>query len=317
MNKLLRLLKRWYNMLLGKSSFHVEQGKGKCYSLNELRGYYNDLTNKVTDKTVLDKNGIPINTTITGLETYFPISIFQYGLGLYDLYIIDSDDKYREDFMKIANWAVENIDSDGMWDCMSKLNDTAHCTQSSMCQSEGVSVLLRAYKETNDRKYYDVATKAINFMIKDVKDGGTCFYENNKPIFQEYVSKYNLTVLNGWIFSVFGLFDYTLINDSEKYKTILKQTIMAMIEKLNLYDRGFWSDYDLKGTIASPAYHDLHIKQLVLLYEMFGNQEFKKYADKWQNYQNLRRKKILSMFIKLKQKFFKSKYYDINTTLVR
>ena len=187
MSRVIRLLKRWINMLLGKSNFHVEQGVGKCYSLKEIKGYYNDLTKKVSDSIELDENGIPVNITITGLKTHFPIAVFQYGLGLYDLYLLKKEDKYIEKFMNIADWSLEQQQKNGMWDCMGKLKDSCHKTQSAMCQSEGASVLLRAYCITNNIKYYDAAKKAIDFMLKDIKDGGTCLYDNKNVIFQEYV----------------------------------------------------------------------------------------------------------------------------------
>jgi hypothetical protein len=310
-------MKRWAKMLTGKSSFHVKQDVGKFYSKVEIKGYYNDMTNKVSNKTILDKNGIPINTTIANVDAYFPISIFQYGLGLYDLYIETNKEEYFEKFLKIADWAVDNIEENGMWDCMGKLNDKAHLTQSSMCQSEGVSILLRAYIQTNNQKYFELSTKAIDFMLKDVNDGGTTIYKDGNIIFQEYVSKYELSVLNGWIFSIFGLFDYTLVSNDKKYNDILKTTVSSLEKHLKKYDRKFWSNYDLKGTIASPAYHDLHIRQLKLLYELFEVEEFNKYSIKWMKCQNNKIYKFLSMMIKLKQKILKNKYYDINTSLVR
>lgn len=315
--KFVKLLKRWINMFFGKSAFHVEQGRGRYYSKIEVKGYYNDLTNKVSNKTFLDKKGIPINTTIANVEAYFPITIFQYGLGLYDLYLQENKPDYLKKFINIANWAIEKQEENGMWDCMGQLKDKAHETQSSMCQSEGTSVLLRAYVETKDIKYYHGASKAIEFMIKDKEYGGTCYYEDSMPIFQEYISSYNLSVLNGWIFSIFGLFDYTLISKDEKYKSILEHSLEAMCKKLEKYDRKFWSNYDIRGTIASPSYHDLHIKQLQLLYELFGKEEFNKYAKKWESYQKSPIKKLCAMLVKLKQKILKNKYYDIDTSLVK
>ena len=86
---------------------------------------------------------------------------------------------------------------------------------------------------------------------------------------------------------------------------------------LKKYDRKIWSNYDVKGTIASPAYHDLHIMQLRLLYKLFSIREFEVYADKWEKYQNSKIKKTIAMLIKLKQKVFKNNYYDINTSLVK
>ena len=154
-------------------------------------------------------------------------------------------------------------------------------------------------------------------MLKDIKDGGTTLYENENIIFQEYVSNYNLSVLNGWIFSIFGLYDFTLINEDEKYKNILNKSVETMCRMLKKYDRKIWSNYDVKGTIASPAYHDLHIMQLRLLYKLFSIREFEVYADKWEKYQNSKIKKTIAMLIKLKQKVFKNNYYDINTSLVK
>lgn len=304
-------------MFLGKSTFHVEQGKGKCYSLTEIKGYYNDLTNKVNDSIWLDENGIPKNITIAGIEAYFPITIFQYALGLYDLYLLYNDKEHLNKFINIAEWAVKNQNEDGMWNCMGNLRDNAHKTQSSMCQSEGASVLIRAFSETKNKKYLNYAIKAIDFMIKDVTYDGTCSYDEEGPVFQEYVSDDNLSVLNGWIFSIFGLYDLTLVCEDKKYKEILNKSINFMADSLKRYDRKFWSNYDLRGTIASPAYHDLHIKQLLLLYEMFYIEEFKIYALKWEKYQNSKCKKIMAMVIKLKQKIFPNNYYDINTSLIK
>lgn len=313
----MKLLKRWINMVTGKSAFHVKQGVGKYYSKTEIKGYYNDLTNKVNVDMDFDENGIPLNTTISNVKTYFPITVFQYGLGLYDLYLSEKDEAIIKKFLNVADWAIKNISSDGMWDCMGKLKDKAHSTQSSMCQSEGVSVLLRAYVYTGKKEYFENAKLAIDFMIKDIKENGTTLYENNKIVFQEYVSKYNLSVLNGWIFSIFGLYDFSLICEESKYKDILNETINSLASMLSKYDRKFWSNYDLKGTITSPAYHDLHIMQLRLLYEIFEKEEFKRYADKWEKYQKNKIFKFMALVVKLKQKIFKSDYYDINTSLVR
>lgn len=315
--KQIKLLKRWFDMLRGKSVFHVEQGIGKYYEINSIKGYYNDLTGKVNEKTQIDDKGIPITTTITGVKAYFPIAIFQYGLGAYDLYLGTKDKKYNEIFLKIADWAVNNIKDNGMWDCMGTLKDSKHYTQSAMCQSEGVSLLIRAYIESNNKKYIDCAKKAIEFMITDDKHGGTCTYDGEKIIFQEYVcDNDNIAVLNGWVFSIFGLYDYAKYSNDKKYKEILKRTLKTLAIDLPKYDRKYWSNYDQKGTIASPAYHDLHIKQLKLLYELFHIDQFINYAEKWEKCENSKLNKIMAMLIKLKQKVLKSKYYDINTSTV-
>ena len=314
----LNLIKRWIRMLNGKSSFHVEQNEGKFFSKDCVKGYYNDLTNKVKiGNTLIDDNNIPYNISIHNKKIYFPGTIFQYGLGLYDLYLELHDEKYINQFINIADWTIKNQKENGIWECMSVLGDKIHETQSAMCQSQGISVLIRAYLYTNNEDYFLAADKAIKIMIMSNDKGGTCYINGDQYIFQEYVSKDNQSVLNGWIFFFFCLYDYYLVTKNDEIKKIIDITVNSLAKNLSRYDRKYWTSYDLVGTIASPAYHDLHIKQLNVMYDIFEKEEFKIYAEKWTKYQSKKTNKILSMIVKLKQKIFKSKYYDINTSLVK
>lgn len=311
----INLWKRWYKMINGKSVFHVKQSVGKKYSKLKLEGYYNDLTGKVTGATILDNNGIPINKTANGRTAYFPITIFQYALGAYDMYILEKDEIYKEKFFNIVNWTLKEQNNDGSWNCFDKLGDRLHTPFSAMCQGEAASVLARAYKETKDEKYYNAAIKAINFMLKSVNDGGTTSYDNGYLVLQEYVCDNSSSVLNGWIFAIFGLFDITKICDDEKYSSSLKMTLNSLSSLLKKYDRGYWSNYDLQGTIASPAYHDLHIQQLDLLYSLFEIDEFKEISTRWINYQQNKFNIFRAYMSKIIQKLFFTKY-DNGTSLI-
>lgn len=62
-------------MVKGKSIYHVNQGVGKIYSKTELKGYYNDLTEKVTKGLVIPSNEVPINVVDSGEEIFFSIWI--------------------------------------------------------------------------------------------------------------------------------------------------------------------------------------------------------------------------------------------------
>ena len=69
------LVKRWMKMAVGRNSVAVKQGIGKCYSIDDIEGYYNDLTGKISGNTLLDENGIPVNIIEGNKKDYFPISI--------------------------------------------------------------------------------------------------------------------------------------------------------------------------------------------------------------------------------------------------
>ena len=74
--------------------------------LNEVAGYYNDLTEKVTkdDPDIL----VPKYYVDTGEKVYFSIGIFQYELAAYDLYLKTSEAAYEKKFISCAEWALDN-----------------------------------------------------------------------------------------------------------------------------------------------------------------------------------------------------------------
>ena len=301
------LFKRWYGIATGKNRVAVKQDIGKVYSLDEVEGYYNDLTGKVNENTLLDNNGIPINVMAGGNKVYFPISIFQYALGLYDLYLINKDELKKEHFLKICDWIFENQQENGSWDCFSPIGYT-NLTVSSMGQGEAISVLARAYKLTKNEKWLVSMKKAIFFMIVEVKDGGTLLINETNYIFEEYPSLEGnkKSVLNGWIFSLFGIYDYLKINPDKLIENIFINSVNTLKRNILDYDNKYWSLYDQSGRLASPAYHDLHISLLLVLSDITKDQEFERVAIRWKQYSRSKLNKFRAVFIKVIQKLGES-----------
>lgn len=144
--------------------------------------------------------------------------------------------------------------------------------------------MLRAYKVTGEKQYLERAQKAIEFMLKPLEQGGTSKYEGEDVLFCEFTNK--PIVLNGWIFSLYGLYDLTLVDRNEKYKTALDTAVKSLVKHLGDFDNGYWSMYDMKGKITSPFYHNLHIAQLEALHLTFGNAQFKETQEKFESYKN-------------------------------
>lgn len=272
-------IKKWYKMLNGKSIFHVNQGVGTCYSRTEVEGYYNDMTEKVTkgDPDVL----VPRYYVDTGEEICFSIGIFQYGLAAYDLFLTTHDEVYRDKLLACANWAVENQQEEGAWATFAYEN--AECPYSSMAQGEGISMLIRAHITTGDERYLNAVHKAKDFMIKPISEGGTTYYFGNDVYL--YECTYEPLILNGWIFSLWGLLDYYKYTKDENIKNILDRTLMSLKKKLPAYDIKYWSKYEDGKRICSPFYHRLHVAQLTVMYDLFGDSIYKEFADKWEKYQ--------------------------------
>lgn len=276
-------IKRWYKMLSGKSVWHVNQDIGKHFSKDDILGYYNNMKEKVTMMPeLLDNDNLPSLELENGQSVYFPVAIFQYGLGAYDLYIETKDNKYKRKFLQCANWALDNQDNYGRWNNFFYIfPDTPY---SAMAQGEAVSLLIRAYKESGVDKYFIAAQKGIKFMISPMEEGGVSEYMGNNIIFREYTNQQ--TVLNGWIFAWFGLYDYVLCTSDKEYKKILENSLNAIINYLPRFRCSYWSIYSLDGKIASPFYHNLHIALMQALYQLTDEKIFESYAEKWRMQQN-------------------------------
>lgn len=273
-------IKKWTNMLLGKSVYHVNQGKGTIFSKDGISGYYNDLTEKVT-KFGLEDASVPQTTVDTGESIYFSIAIFQYGLGAYDLYLKDRNSTYLDKVVSCAEWALQNQQADGSWVTF-EYKKNGH-PYSSMAQAEGISLLIRAHIATNRQEYLDAASRAITFMLKPVSEGGTSLYVDDDVLLLE--STADPVILNGWIFSIWGVYDYCKYTNDPSAEEILNKTLASLKNHLPNFDMKYWSKYDAGNRICSPFYHNLHIHQLEAMYDLFGDDEYRFWANKWKTYQ--------------------------------
>ena len=135
-------MKRWYLMLRGKSLFHVNQEIGKCFTKTGLTGYYNDLTEKVTkEPDLLGTDKLPLHPTANKELVYFPVAIFQYGFGAYDLYLQNGDERCLDKFMQCAKWALDNQEPSGAWNNF--FFSYPQAPYGAMAQGEGASIMLR------------------------------------------------------------------------------------------------------------------------------------------------------------------------------
>lgn len=293
-------IKKWARMLTGNSISHVDQGEGKIYSVDEIKGYYNDLTEKVTKREDLGDK-VPMSSVDTGETIYFSIEIFQYGLGAYDLFLLNDDKKMLEKVKASSDWAVDNQQVDGSWVTFTYENPDH--PYSSMAQGEGISLLLRAYLELKDEKYLIATKKALQFMLMPLEQGGTTKYEGADVYFYECTE--DPLILNGWIFSLWGIVDYCKYFKEEEVKNILDKTLITLERKLPDFDLGYWSMYEDGMRICSPFYHKLHIVQLRAMYELTGINMFNIYADKFECYQNNGMYRKRAFIEKVMQKIFK------------
>jgi len=248
-----------------------------------------------------DENGIPVNKTYIDVSdkdyVYFPISIGQMGLSVFHTFLETGSDRDKQRFMKFVNWFYEHAEiSDEfgarwMTDVALPQYKNEGPWASAFSQARGINILLRGYQLTKDKKYAELAEKALKpFTISSDQGGVTSFTEWG-PFYEEYTSTVPTMVLNGMIFSLCGLRDFVRVfPENELAKKLFDEGIQTLIHVLPKYDLGFWSRYNLCKAEWHPEvdpstinYQRLHVTQLNLLYGITGNKLFKDYADKFQD----------------------------------
>jgi heparosan-N-sulfate-glucuronate 5-epimerase len=276
---------------------------------NSLGRYYLDFTSKYNYKK-FDKNGIPIYKK--GKLKYNPTVICQYALGAFELfYQTGSRDKmYLANFLKQADWLRDNMEGVNeligwKFNFVLREYNLSDSWFSALTQGEAISILLRAYMLEKKVEYLISAEKALKIFEIPVKNGGILNFYNSYPVYEEYPSEKTNCVLNGFIFSLFGLYDFIVFNKNIKALKLFQEGVDSVLNLLPVFDTKRWSQYNLYNSPkiyeASYKYHLIHIEQLKALFYLTGNMDFMFYADKWQKYSLKLKDRLNALINKIKE----------------
>ena len=300
--------------------WHTEPKVNISVKIENLCRYYLDYSKKTEYPGPFDASGVPmLNYFGTIGVQYNPDSIAQYALGVYEQSLKNNDPRLKNIFLSQADWYVKNIQPrrQGIGVFVYDFDFEYYKTlkkpwYTSLGQGHGISVLLRAYLLTNDPKYLATAKTAFaSFNYSTDVDGGVRFTDTNGDIWlEEAIVKPATHILNGFMWALWGVYDYWLVTKEPAALTLFNQCVETIERNLSRYDTGFWSRYDLAPTkipcLASRYYHALHIAQLKVMYLLTGKLVFKQYAEKWESYQSSKFKRRLALNLKI---IFKLLYY--------
>ena len=128
-------------------------------------------------------------------------------------------------------------------------------------------------------------------FLYPIQEGGVINYDSQGRLYiEEILTERVSCVLDGFMYGIFGVYDYYLFTGDKQAKRIFEQACCTLSDILPEYDLKFWSRADCyldhPKMPASAFYHNVHICQLDALYTITQNKTFKKYADQWRKYQN-------------------------------
>ncbi len=258
-----------------------------------------------------DSTGIPMLNYRgkIGLQ-HNPIAIAQWGLGNYNLFCRSHDDVRKNKFLAASNWLSANLEtnSHGLWVWNHHFNWEYRSPlrapwYSALAQGQGISLLLRAYRETGAVAYFEAAERAFNSFLKSTDEGGVAFTDDHGNLwFEEYIVSPPTHILNGFIWATWGVYDYFLMTQNQLARDLFEQAVLTLRTNLPHYDLGFWSLYEESNTllpmVASPFYHRLHLVQLRVMHRITGDKTFARYADKWEAYARSRAKRTRALCYK-------------------
>ncbi len=266
-----------------------------------------------------DAAGIPMldYRGAIGLQ-YNPIALAQWGLANYNRFCETGDSVRIEKALKSADWLAANLqtNSHGVhvwnhhfnWEYRSTLKAPWY---SGLAQGQGVSLLLRAHAQTQDEKYERSARQAFVALTKPIAEGGVLYEDGERNLWiEEYLVDPPTHILNGFIWALWGVFDFYAAHADALAKQIFDRGVATLLHNLSRFDTGYWSLYEQSGTrlkmLASPFYHRLHIVQLRVMANLTGNRRFADVADRWEVYAQRRANRARAL---LEKSVFKLLHY--------
>ncbi|HEX4485847.1 MAG TPA: D-glucuronyl C5-epimerase family protein [Terriglobales bacterium] len=266
-------------------------------TIDRLGEYYMEFFEKANFAGDHDPDGIPMLNYHgrIGLQ-YNPIAIAQWGLGNHDLFRRTGNSENRRKFTAASDWLCDHLEqnSSGVWvwnhhfdwEYKSTLKSPWY---SGLAQGQGISLLVRTHAQTGDQRYREAADRAFASFLVPTENGGVAFIDAAGNFWiEEYIVSPPTHILNGFIWAVWGLYDYFLANGDNMARDLFARSVQTLLANLERYDLGFWSLYEQSGTylpmVASRFYHELHIVQLQMMFRLTGEQLFSQVADRWRQY---------------------------------
>ncbi|CAH1154209.1 unnamed protein product [Phaedon cochleariae] len=235
------------------------------------------------------------------------IDITLRGTGAIDNLTLSSSEHIQQ-FYNAAEWFVQHQDPEtGGWaiPVKRKLASGFHDLQpgwySAMSQGHAISVLSRAYHHSGgDIRYLTAALRGLKpFRVPSTKGGVRATFMNTYHWYEEYPTTPASFVLNGFIYSLLGLYDLISISppgQAEEAELLYNQGMLSLRNMLTLFDMGSVTSYDLRHftlgiapNLARWDYHVTHVNQLLLLATIENEQLFKATAERWIGYMSGKR----------------------------
>jgi len=236
-------------------------------------------------------------------KTSLKISLLQFSGHGQVTNISLSNSEHLRMFLHGAAWFLENQDLVGGWPShvvfnkdkkkYPKAEEIPAGWYGAMCQGQAISVLVRAFIASGENKYLAAAEKAVGvFNISSGEGGVRAVFMDQHVWYEEYPTNPPTFILNGFIYSLLGLFDLKTVKKDSAAKQLYERGMVSLKALLPLYDSGSGTFYDLRHFTMKIApkgarwdYHSTHINQLLTLATIERDSRIlRETAERWRGY---------------------------------
>jgi heparosan-N-sulfate-glucuronate 5-epimerase len=220
---------------------------------------------------------------------YNPAYVCWWALINLEEFVKTGNEKFKNIFLDQAKWLLKNAKdrkSAKVWTYDFNWNEGKTKLKkgwiSAMSQGLAISVLVRAYYITKNKKFLRIAYDASKIFKIDIEFGGVSTTVNKSVFYEEYPAYPLVHVLDGFIFSLLGLYDLYLVEKNNSIKILFKAGSDSIENNFSIWDhKKKWSFYGTRGLLCTPKYNKLNSVLLNALFNITNKDKFKEYSNNW------------------------------------
>ena len=252
--------------------------------------YYLSSPSLFLDNLDFDENEVPRKRYRAQGSQYNPLFIAWWGLLNLQQYLQSHDKERLEKYLIQIAWlkanAVHREDGSVVWPCYFDWQEgVCKLTSpwiSAMYQGVVISTLVRGYRINGDRQLLDLSKRAAIVFPQDIEKGGVRTSESGGALYEEYPAYPLPRVLDGFLFSLLGLYDLAIETGSPDIRRLFDEGIEGLKGALPFWNyRNKWSWYGSHGYLCPPHYHKLNAILLSILGRLTGDATLQRFAILW------------------------------------
>jgi heparosan-N-sulfate-glucuronate 5-epimerase len=240
----------------------------------------------------IDARGIPRVRLGNQGEHYLAVTVGQYALANASAVIRGAGER-TERLRALCDWLVDNqhrgSDDAGLWTMgfdNLKYPWLRRPWVSALAQGNAISALLRGAELLRNQRYADAARAGYEALHVQRRHPLLVVDTGDELWYEEYPSDVPLHVLNGHVYTLFGILDVARTFRDSVALSRWRRGVATVAKRLPEFDVGYWSAYDLRTKeLVDVHYHkNIHIPQLRILEALQGDPVFAEYAARWERY---------------------------------